>query len=78
MFEQSDPNLGIVGVTAPIFGQAPGREVRLTHESDPVVAFDRDGNVYTSALAFDPTPGVVGSPSAIVVSRWDRDGRTSD
>ncbi len=75
MFEGSDPNQGIVGVTAAIFGQQPGREVRLTHESDPVVAFDRDGNAYTSVLAFEPAPDFGGSPSAIVVSRWDRGGR---
>ncbi len=75
LFEESDPNRGIVGVTTGIFGQQPGRELLLTHETDPVVAFDRDGNVYTSAPAFNPAPDFGGSPSAIVVSRWDHAGR---
>jgi hypothetical protein len=37
-----------------------------------VVAFDRDGNIYTSALAYEPD--AAGDPSSVVVSRWNPNG----
>ena len=72
LFHESDPNRGIVGVTSGAYGMPAGVEVRLNHESDPVLSFDRDGNLYTCGLAFDPLPE--SRPSAIVVSRRDRNG----
>jgi hypothetical protein len=72
LFHDSDPNRGIVGVTNGAYGMPAGDEIRLNHESDPVLAFDRDGNLYTCGLALDPEPE--SRPSAIVVSRRDRNG----
>jgi len=76
-FDEASPNTGISGVTTDAYGLAPGQIVRLTQQSDPVVEFDRDGNVYTCALAFEPDPPdrpAGPSASAVVVSRW-ADGR---
>lgn len=73
LFEASGPDTGIAGVTDGTFGQAPGRTIRLSHESDPALAFDAEGSLYTSALAFEPD--APGDPSAIVLSRLDRIGR---
>jgi len=78
LFEGSNPNIGIEGVTRGDLGQAAGQTIRLTHESDPVVEFDRDGNLYTCALAFEPDPPsevLEPSPGAVVVSRLTPDGR---
>jgi hypothetical protein len=72
LFEDSTPYLGVTGVTRGDLGQAPDLTIRLTHETDPVAEFDRDGNIYTCALAFQPDPpGDSRGPSAsgIVVSR---------
>lgn len=71
-FEDATPDTGITGSTDGSYGRAAGTPLRLTHESDPVVAFDRDGNVYTSALAFEPN--AAGDPSAVVVSRRNSEG----
>ena len=73
MFEASDPGTGIAGVTDGTFGQAPGATIRLSHESDPALAFDAEGSLYTSALAFEPD--APGDPSAVVISRLDTTGR---
>jgi hypothetical protein len=78
LFEGSTPYIGIEGVTRGDLGQAAGQTIRLTHESDPVVEFDRDGNLYTCALAFEPDPPsqmVEPSPGAVVVSRLTPEGR---
>ena len=72
-FEDTTPDGGVLGVTDGAYGRPAGRGLRLTHESDPVVLFDRDGNIYTCGLGYDPVGA--GDPSAIVVSRRDRDGR---
>jgi hypothetical protein len=77
-FEAASPIDGISGLTTGAFGQAPGQRLRLTHQTDPVAEFDRDGNVYTCALAFEPDPPdrqPGPSASGIVVSRWDASGR---
>ncbi len=78
LFEESTPYIGIQGVTRGDLGQAAGQTIRLTHETDPVVEFDRDGNLYTCALAFEPDPPsqmLEPSPGAVVVSRLTPDGR---
>jgi hypothetical protein len=72
LFHDSDPNRGISGVTNGAYGMPSGEEAWLNRESDPVVAFDRDGNIYSCALAFNAD--IEGRPSAIVVSRRDRNG----
>ena len=71
-FEDATPDNGLFGVTDGSYGRARGTSLVLTHESDPVVAFDRDGILYTSALAFEPN--AAGDPSAVVVSRRNPDG----
>lgn len=71
-FEDATPDTGLSGVTDGSYGRARGTSLALTHESDPVVAFDRDGVLYTSALAFEPN--AEGDPSAVVVSRRNPDG----
>ena len=71
-FEDATPDQGISGITDGSYGRPRGTSLVLTHESDPVVAFDRDGLLYTSALAFEP--GASGDPSAVVVSRRNPDG----
>jgi hypothetical protein len=71
-FEDATPDRGLSGVTDGSYGRARGTSLVLTHESDPVVAFDRDGLLYTSALAFEPN--AAGDPSAVVVSRRNPDG----
>lgn len=71
-FEDATPDTGIAGSTDGSYGRAAGTALRLTHESDPVVAFDRDGNIYTSALAVEPN--AAGDPSAVVISRRSPDG----
>jgi len=71
-FEDSTPDGGVRGETDGAYGRPAGVELLLTHESDPVVAFDRDGNIFTSALAFDPAG--TGDPSAVVISRRNGDG----
>jgi hypothetical protein len=77
LFQDSNSNHGIIGVTDGAYGMPAGVEVVLTHESDPVLAFDRDGNIYTCALALTPDPDESAEelrPSAIVVSRRDGEG----
>jgi hypothetical protein len=71
-FEDATPDIGLSGITDGSYGRAPGTSLLLTHESDPVVAFDRDGILYTSALAFEPN--AAGDPSSVVVSRRRPDG----
>ena len=71
-FEDSTPDTGITGVTDGSYGRPAGVRLTLTHESDPVVAFDRDGVVYTSGLAYEPS--ALGDPSAVIVSRRSPDG----
>jgi hypothetical protein len=71
-FEDATPDHGLSGVTDGSYGRTRGTPLVLTHESDPVVAFDRDGILYTSALAFEPN--APGDPSAVVVSRRNPDG----
>lgn len=71
-FEDSTPDLGVTGTTDGSYGRPAGVRLTLTHESDPVVAFDRDGVLYTSALAYEPA--APGDPSAVVVSRRSPDG----
>jgi hypothetical protein len=77
LFEESNPNIGITGVTGTDFGQQPGQAIRLSLETDPVAEFDRDGNLYTCALAYDRDPSgqLPSSPSAIAVSRLTPEGR---
>ncbi len=70
-FQDSNPNMGITGITDGAYGLPMGVEVRLALETDPVVAFDRDGNLYTGALAYSPT---FKDPSSIVASRVDGAG----
>jgi hypothetical protein len=72
LFEDQTPNTGLDTVTSGDFGRDSGRPVHLNRETDPAVAFDRDGNLYTCALAFGPGDG---DPSAVVVTRRDRSGR---
>lgn len=72
MFEQADPNRGLPATTGSDLGQVPAMPLTFTHESDPVVAFDGAGNLFTSALAFAPA---LGDPSAVVLSKWDPSGR---
>jgi hypothetical protein len=77
LFQNSDSIQWLTAVTDGAYGVPGGAEVALTHESDPVLAFDRDGNIYTCALAFTPEPDDNPDgprPSAIVVSRRNRDG----
>ena len=77
-FEEASSIAGIEGLTTGAYDQAAGQRVRLTQQTDPVAEFDRDGNLYTCALAFEPDPpGTQAGPSAsgIVVSRWDASGR---
>lgn len=71
-FEDTTPDVGILGVTDGAYGRTAGTSLVLTHESDPVVGFDRDGNIYTSGLAYEPN--AAGDPSALVVSRRNPDG----
>jgi hypothetical protein len=71
LFEDRGPNTGLDALTDGDYGRPAGQSVRLDHQTDPVVAFDRDGNLYTCALAYGPNGP--GEPSAIVVSRRDRD-----
>ena len=71
-FEDSTPDTGITGITDGSYGRPAGARLTLTHESDPVVAFDRNGVLYTSALAYEPA--ALGDPSAVVVSRRSPDG----
>jgi hypothetical protein len=71
-FEDATPDRGIRGKTDGSYGRAAGTSIMLTHESDPVVAFDRDGMLYTSGLAFEPN--AEGDPSAVVVSKRNPDG----
>jgi hypothetical protein len=77
-FEEASSLAGIEGVTSGAYGQQAGRRVRLTQQTDPIAEFDRDGNLYTCALAFEPDPpGSLAGPNAssIVVSRRDASGR---
>jgi hypothetical protein len=71
-FEDATPDTGITGVTDGAYGRPKGVTLTLTHESDPVLAFDRDGVLYTSGLAYEPN--AAGDPSAVVVSRRTADG----
>jgi hypothetical protein len=71
-FDDGDPNHGLRTVTRDDLGQAAGTEVLLDLETDPVVAFDGEGNLYTSALALGTGAG---GPTAVVLARRDRDGR---
>lgn len=71
-FEDSTPDRGIAGTTDGAYGRPAGTSLVLTHESDPVVAFDREGVLYTSGLAYEPN--AAGDPSAVVVSRRNPDG----
>ena len=71
-FEDSTPDIGLAGATDGSYGRPAGTRITLTHESDPVVAYDRDGNLFTSGLAYEPD--VAGDPSAVVVSRRNADG----
>jgi hypothetical protein len=71
-FEDSTPDQGVTGVTDGSYGRPSGTRLVLTHESDPVVAFDRDGLLYTSGLAYEPN--AAGDPSAVVISRRNGDG----
>jgi hypothetical protein len=70
MFEDSDPRRGVTTRTGSDLGQVAGQSLSLRLETDPVVAFDSDGNLYTSALALGPSSG-----SAVVLTRRDRQGR---
>lgn len=71
-FQDATPDTGISGVTDGSYGRPAGTRLTFTHQSDPVVAFDREGHLYTSGLAFDPEGP--GDPSAVVISRRERDG----
>ena len=57
-FEDATPDLGLSGVTDGSYGRTRGTPLVLTHESDPVVAFDRDGILYTPPLASAILPGI--------------------
>jgi hypothetical protein len=70
LFEDSDPRAGVSTRTGRDLGQAEGQSLLLRLETDPVVAFDGDGNLYTSALALGSS-----SASAVVLTRRDRQGR---
>lgn len=72
-FQDASPNTGLSGVTDGSYGRPAGLTLRLTQETDPALAFGRDGELYTCALAYNP--GAPGVPSAIVVSRRDPQGR---
>ena len=77
-FDGGNPNQPVTGQTPGHFGQPAGVDIVFRQESDPVVAFDRDGNLYTTALAFSPptqSGGPFPAPSAITVARWDKDGQ---
>lgn len=77
MFTDSNPNSGLEGVIDGSYGQEAGASVFIGHQSDPVVAFDRDGNLYTTALGFqsDHDLGNFGDdPSTVLVSRRDQNG----
>ncbi len=71
-FEDATPDTGITGSTDGSYGRPAGTSILLNHESDPIALFDRDGNIYTSALAFEPV--AAGDPSAVVISRRNPDG----
>ena len=71
-FDDSTPDFGVSGATDGSYGRPAGTRITLTHESDPVVAYDRDGNLFTSGLAYEPAGA--GDPSAIVVSRRNAEG----
>lgn len=77
MFMESDPNQGLTAITRDSFGQTAGTVINFDHMSDPVVAVDRDGNIYTSALPYELRPNSVSileEPSAITMVRRDADG----
>ncbi|MDJ0837082.1 MAG: hypothetical protein QNK37_11240 [Acidobacteriota bacterium] len=77
MFLDTDPNQGLEAVTLDSFGQAAGTEIRFDHMSDPVVATDRDGNIYTTGLPYEArpeAPNLFYEPSAITMARRDPDG----
>lgn len=77
-FDNSNPDMGMTSIGRGDFGQPMGETILYRQQSDPVVAFDRDGNLYTNALlfdsVFDPTITPLQEPSAQVVSRMDKDG----
>lgn len=72
MFQDRDPNHPLTVETGADLGQQAGLPVAFDHETDPVVAFDSEGAIYTSGLVFADGAG---NPSGIVFSRRDRDGR---
>jgi len=77
MMLDSDPNQGIDAVTQASFGQPAGVEITLDHMTDPAVAIDRDGHIYTTGLVYSPRPGspsIYHEPSAIHAARRDPDG----
>ncbi len=77
MFTDSNPNIGLEGVIDGSYGQEPGGVVSIRYQSDPVVAFDRDGNLYTMALGFNSdfgTNSIGDEPSCVLVSRRDKEG----
>jgi len=78
VFDGGDPNRPLETVNQGHFGQQPGATIRFEQESDPVALFDRDGNLYTTGLAFtstfDPNDNPLEDPSAITVARWNNQG----
>lgn len=70
------PDAPLQTETSAILDLPVGTPLSFNHMSDPVVAFDRDGNLYTTALAYRPRAGVgtIAYPSAITGARRNADG----
>lgn len=77
-FDDSNPDKGLESTGPGHFGQPVGEKIQFYQQSDPVLGFDRDGNLYTNALLFssdfDPTVSPLSDPSAQIVTRMDKDG----
>lgn len=77
-FDDASPDGGMMSDGRGDFGQPLGETLLFRQQSDPVLAFDRDGNLYTNALLFDsqfdPNISPLAEPSAQVVTRMDKDG----
>ena len=78
-FDESNPDIGIMATTQGDFGVPANQTIHFLQQSDPVVGFDRDGNLYTNALLFSstfaPNVSALQEPSAQIITRMDKDGQ---
>jgi len=78
LYQNRTPYEGLKTGTKGAYGLPADEPMTITAESDPVVAFDGEGNLYSCALAFEPDapePDIFGMPAGFVVSRRGPDGR---